>query len=126
MFPNPGPLNKAMGKPESLPGFLFSNPVVAGFFAMIILPVFGVAAAIFFAQLNTGTGSFDAARAGAIVAVLLGALIYGAITVSAVFLSEERAARLLFVLGGMIGIGVLIAFDVYVADYLRDVFFEGQ
>ena len=60
------------------------------------------------------------------MAVLLGALIYGAIAVSAVFLSEERAARLLFVLGGMIGIGVLIAFDVYVADYLRDVFFEGR
>ena len=86
---------------------------------MMVLPVVGVATVFFFAQLNTGVSSYEAARAGAAVAALVGVVIYGTIAISAIFLPEERSARLLFVFGGLIGLGVLVVIDVYATDYVR-------
>ncbi len=122
MFPNPGPAIKAAGRADALPAFLFSHPMTAGFFGMVMLSVFGAAAASFFSLVEPGMGSvdlFEAGRAGAIVAVMLGVIIYSGVFISALFLPEERTVRLLFVLGGAIGLGALVALDLYVADTIR-------
>ncbi|PQA86832.1 hypothetical protein [Hyphococcus luteus] len=122
MFPNPKPVVDAVAKLGGLPGFLFSNPIIAGFFCMIMLPVFGAVAALFFSFVEPGVGGvelFEGARAGAMVAVMLGAVIYSAIFISTLFLPEERTARLQFALGGAIGLGVLVGLDVVVADAAR-------
>lgn len=127
MFPNAKPAVDAINRLGGLPGFFFSNPLVAGFFAMIMLPVFGGVAALFFSFAEPGIGGvelFEAARIGAMLAVALGLVIYAGVFVSALFLPEERTVRMMFFLGGVMGIGALAALDIYAADAVRAAIIE--
>jgi hypothetical protein len=121
MFPNPKPAVDAVGRLGALPGFLFAHPIVAGFFAMLMLPVFGVAASAFFASLGPAgfVDLIEIVRIGARLATAFGVIIFAAIFLSAFFMREERAVRLQFFLGGMLGLCVLVASDLYIVDEIR-------
>lgn len=122
MFPNPKPAVDAVDRLGGLPGIFFSSPLVAGFFAMIMLPVFGGVAGAFFSFIEPGIGGvelFEAGRAGAMLAVALGLVIFAGVFVSALFLPQERTSRLMFFFGGAVGLGALVALDAYASDAVR-------
>lgn len=106
-----------------LPAFFFSNPFVAGFLAVIMAAIFGAVAALFliaFFSSGDALELFSAARWGAIIAVVISAFSLLGIAVSALFQWEEARARLLFVLGGGVGIGLLIIVDLSASEAIRD------
>ena len=116
------PLFKATDKPGALPGFLFANPLFAGFFAMIMAAVFGAVLMMFLA-LGHGGGYwvtlFDSARIGAVFAMLIGFIVLVVMTFRARRSYEDRRVRLLFVLGGYLGLASLIACDLILLERLR-------
>jgi hypothetical protein len=119
------PLIDAVSRLGPLPAFLFSNPVFVGFFAMLMCPVFGAVFALFQVA-GRGTVNaltlFEAARWGAIIGVIWGALIFIGIAVSAFHHQDEKRYRLLFVLGGALGVAFLVITDRLALEALRDWF----
>ena len=116
------PLIDAVSRLGALPGFLFAHPIAAGFFAVVMCPVFG---AVFMLFQIAGRGAvealelFEAARIGAIGGLILAAVIFMGIAVSAYFEREEAKFRLLFVAGGVLAIVLLTAADRLAVDALR-------
>ena len=121
------PLIKSVERLSPLPGFLFANMVVAGFFAMLMCPVFGAVFAMFWGSVGSGSdtlGLFYFVHSGAIAGLIAGALVFVGIAVSAFREPEERAPRMQFFYGGVITAGLLfvvdmLAFDLMV-EYFRD------
>ena len=115
------PLIKAVERLGPLPGWLFSNPIFAGFFAMMMVPVFGAVFFSFWATLGTveARALFEAARLGAIAATILGTVILLGMIISAFGEPEERTNRLQFVLGGVMALGFLVMMDFLFLDELR-------
>ncbi|NOX83038.1 MAG: hypothetical protein GXP06_08650 [Alphaproteobacteria bacterium] len=118
------PLIVAASQMGPLPAFLFSNPVFAGFFAMLMCPVFGAVFALFQASIGTVNALilFEASRLGAIVGAVIGAFVFIIIAVSAFSHRDEMKYRLLFVFGGVLGIVFLVILDRFTLEYLRDWF----
>ncbi len=121
------PLIDAVSRLGPLPAFLFSHPIFTGFFAIVMCPVFGAAFMVFQAA---GYGSvealelFEAARIGAIIALILAAIILIGIAVSAFKEPEETTVRLQFVFGGFLAIAMLVTLDRLFLDALRSFFAE--
>jgi hypothetical protein len=112
-------LDAAAGR-DWLPGFLFSNPIVAGFFAIFMCAVFG--AVVFFFMIGGGGGDalhlFEIVRWGVIAGLGIGAVALFVIAVTA-SASEDRAYHLQFVFGGVLAIVGFVTFDVLMIDRLR-------
>jgi len=119
------PLIDAFSQSGPLPAFLFSNPVFIGFFAMFMCPVFGAVFALFQVA---GRGEvealvlFEAARWGAIIAVILAAVIFLSIAVNAFSHQDEAKYRLRFVFGGVLGLAFLVIVDWLALEALREWF----
>jgi hypothetical protein len=117
------PLIDAVDRLGPLPNFLFSNPVVGGFFSMIMCAVFGGVIMLF---QSAGRGEvnvailFEWVRGGAIAGIVVGAVIHVGIAVSALFQKEEAQVRLSFVFGGWLGVGFLAMLDWIASDSLRE------
>jgi len=111
------PLIVAASRMGPLPAFLFANPVFAGFFAMLMCPVFGAVFALFQASVLTVDALilFEAARLGAII----GAFVFIIIAVSAFSHRDEMKYRLLFVFGGVLGLVFLVILDRLTLEALR-------
>jgi len=107
------PLIKAVERLGPLPGFLFAHPIVAGFFAMVMM---------FWGAFGTTSEVYQAMRLGALVLTAFGAMVFLSIFCSALFTPDEFAYRIQFVLGGVSGLAFIIAFDWLTADYLREYF----
>ncbi len=107
-----------------LPSFLFANPVFAGFFAMLMCPVFGAVFTLFHASIGTVNALilFEAARLGAIIGAIVGAFVFSIIAVSAHIHRDEMKYRLLFVFGGALGIAFLVILDRLTLEALREWF----
>ena len=119
------PLINAVSRLGPLPGFLFAHPVFTGFFAIIMCPVFG---AVFMLFQVAGRGEaealslFEAARIGAVGAIIVAAIILAGITVSAFRTPDEKVFRLQFVLGGVLAVAALVLADWLALDALRAYF----
>jgi hypothetical protein len=115
------PLIDAVSRLGPLPAFLFANPVFAGFFAMLMCPVFGAVFALFQASVGTVNALilFEASRLGAIVGAIIGAFVFSIIAVSAFSHRDEMKYRLLFVSGGVLGIIFLVILDRLTLEVLR-------
>ncbi len=118
------PLIDAVSRLGPLPAFLFSNPIFAGFFAMVMCPVFGAVFTLFQASIGTVDALilFEAARWGAIIGAIVGAFVFIIIAVSAFSHRDETRYRLLFVFGGVLGIVFLVTLDRLTLEALRDWF----
>ena len=79
---------------------------------------------MFWAAFGTTSEIYEAMRIGAIVLTVFGAMIFIGIFFNAFRDRDETANRLQFVLGGVLGLGFLFAFDVFTAEYLRE-YFDG-
>ena len=116
------PFFDAIFRIEPLPKFLFSNPIFAGFFCIIMCAIFGAVGVLFVAAAY-GTGDalelFELARWGAVVTVIFGAVILLGVAVSALFQWDEAKTRLLFVFGGVLGIALLAVVDRIALEALR-------
>ena len=115
------PLIDAASRMGPLPGFLFSNPFLAGFFSALMCAVFGATAMLF---LGLGHGAdrielFEAMRIGAAFGLILNVIVLAGAAISAFSNPEERSARLLFVFGGVLGIASVIAADHYAVEHVR-------
>ncbi len=121
------PLIIAVERLGPLPGFLFSNPIFTGIFALMMCAVFG---AVFMLFQTAGYGGvealilFDAARIGAIGGLIVGAIVLITIAFSAFREPDEKTYRLQFVLGGALGIVALVVVDWLTLDTLRAYFTE--
>lgn len=106
-----------------LPGFLFANPILAGFFAIIMCAVFGALMVLFLALLLgvvQALDLFEVLRWGAIAGLTIGAVALLVTLVRATFQRDEgRADRLQYVFGGILGIALLVAIDWLFLDTLR-------
>jgi hypothetical protein len=103
-----------------LPGFLFSNPIFAGFFAMIMCAMFGIVGALFLGGWSPhAVEVYDAARTGAAFTLIIGA---GALILAAIgaLRSEDRNARLHFVFGAAATIVLLVVADRTALQSVRD------
>lgn len=116
------PLFNAVSRLGPLPNFLFSNMIFVGFFAMVMCAVFG---GVFVAFQAAGHGAadfpvlFEAARWGGIIGVIIGAVTFISIGVSAFYTPEEAKVRLLFVFGGVLAIATLVISDHLALEPLR-------
>ncbi|MEM8770173.1 MAG: hypothetical protein AAGD92_00865 [Pseudomonadota bacterium] len=115
------PLLDAVDKLGPLPGWLFSNGVLAGFFAMIMVPVFGAVFTIFWGMLGTAEPAvlFEVALFGAALAIIVGLMIFAGIFISAFLIADERAGRLQFVLGGVLALLLMSAMSAVFLDDVR-------
>ncbi|MEO1136716.1 MAG: hypothetical protein AAFW68_08910 [Pseudomonadota bacterium] len=118
------PLIKAVEQLGPLPGFLFAHPVLAGFISMLMCPVFGVVVMMFWGMFGKAPEAYEAARLGAIILTAFAVMIFIGIFFNAFRDREETAARLQFVFGGAMALGVIIAFDGLTVDAFRS-YFEG-
>ena len=116
------PMIDAVSKVDPLPSFLFSNPFVAGFFAICMCAVFGAILALFyfFGGGDAAIGTFEVARGGAIFGLAIGAISLVATIVSALINPDERATQLLFVFGGVTAIAVFVSADILFLDAIRE------
>lgn len=108
------PFIKAASRSGPLPGFLFDNPVFAGFFAMIMCAVFGAVFAMFVGAIFGAEDAlplFEMARWGAIILVIFASFVFWGIAVSAFFEEEEKIFRLQFFFGGVLGGAFLVVLD---------------
>lgn len=119
------PLIKAVERLGPLPGFLFAHPIVAGFFAMFMCPIFGAVFVLFWSLTGTAPQVFEAMRIGAYVATAFSSLIFIGIFISAFREPDEKTYRLLFVLGGALCVAFLVLLDVMSVDYVR-AYVEGK
>ena len=119
------PLIDAATNPDPLPNFLFAHPVLTGFFALIMCPVFGAVFMLFQVAGRGGVEAlelFEAARVGTIVGAGVGAIILTGIAISAFREPDEKAFRLQFALGGLLAILILAVTDWLALDALRACF----
>lgn len=114
------PLIKAVERAGPLPGFLDRNPIFAGFFSMLMCPVFGAGFVMFWSLYGKALETFEAMRVGAIVATSFASLIFFGIFMSAIVNKDERAYRLQFFLGGALCVVMLIAVDYFSVDWIRE------
>ena len=116
------PLFRAAERLGPLPGVLFSSMISAGIVSILGCAVFG---AVFLLFQTMGRGSVDAVtvfndtRVGAIAGVAIGAIIHLFIALAAIVKPQEPEERLQFVLGGVIAIAALAAFDFLAVDHIR-------
>ncbi len=125
------PLIDAVEKLGPLPGFLFASMFAAGFFAIVMVAVFGVVFMLF--QVG-GRGFVDplllyeTARVGAYFAVAFGAAILIGISINASHLAKEEPedarGRHMFVHGGFAAAAFMIAADLLALEWLRAYFAE--
>lgn len=119
------PLIDAATNPDPLPNFLFMHPVLTGFFALIMCPVFG---AVFMLFQAAGYGAvealelFEASRIGAIGGAGVGVIILIGIAISAFRTPGEKSFRLQFTLGGMLAVAALVSIELFALDALRAYF----
>ena len=116
------PLIDAASRMGPLPGFLFSNPFLAGFFSAVMCAVCGACAVLMFASgwgADDGVEVFEPMRWGAIVGLLLNIIVLIGIAFSAGSDPEETRARLLFVLGGVTGVASLVIADRLALEHVR-------
>lgn len=114
------PFLDSASRPGPLPGFLFSGPLVAGFFAIFMCAVLGAVGALFLGGWSAwAVEVYDVARFGAALGLAVGAaaLLFTAV---AAMLSEDRTDRLLFVVGGVATILSLVVADQTVLQSVRD------
>ncbi len=113
------PLINAVSRLGALPGFLFANPMIAGFFAIVMTPVFGAVFTLFWGLLGTPEALklFDIALFGAAGALVFSAIILIGITISAYRDLDEKEVRLKFVTGGVLAIVMLIILALF---FLQD------
>lgn len=119
------PLIDAVEKLGPLPGFLFSNMVLAGLFSVLMCAVFcGVFMMFqFFGRGVADAGAlFEATRWGARLGVGLGMFIHLIIAGRAVMLDDpdEKQVRMRFVYGGALGVLTYFLLDILAFDALRD------
>ncbi len=113
------PFLDSASRPGPLPGFFFSNPVFAGFFAVIICAMFGVVGAFFLGGWSPDAQEvFDVARTGAVFTLIIGAvaLLFAAI---GALRSDDRNVRLLFVFSAAATIVMLAVADRTVLQSVR-------
>ncbi len=115
------PLIDAVEKLGPLPGWLFSHPALAGFFAIVMCPIFGAVFVFFWALIGNPdpVTLFNAMRTGGIVTTFLGAFVIVLITISGFREPDETANRLLFAAGGASALALLIAVDWFFKDDVR-------
>ena len=107
--PRVKPLAKAVENTGPLPGWLFSHPVIAGFFAMIMCPVFGGVSFMFWFSVGgqlVAVEYYSVFVSGGILGILIGAIVLLLIFASAFIDRDEAKYRMLFCLGGALGIAV--------------------
>lgn len=105
------PIIIAVERLGPLPGWLFAHPFIAGFFAIMMVPIFGAVFTVFWSMLGAPTAVelFDAAIYGAVGAMAFAAIILIGILISALFTPDERTPRALFVFGGFVAIALFFA-----------------
>ena len=109
MFPNGSPLVKAVSNLGPLLAWMFSHPVIAGFFALIMSPFFGGVSMIFWLSVGGQLDNAELVSAfifGGVLGIGVGAFVLFLIFAGAFFEPEEARYRLLFSLGGAFGITV--------------------
>lgn len=117
------PLINAMSRLGVLPGFLFSSPILAGFFALLLCGFIGAFCALF---QGIGHGAvvalqiFDFCREGAIIGIVIAIFIYAGITITVLFNRDEAKVRLQFVLVGLIALVSLVILDWLFLETVRD------
>lgn len=114
------PFLDSASRPGRLPGFLFSNPIFAGFFAMIMCAMFGIVGALFLGGWSPyAVEVYDAARTGAAFTLIIGA---GALILAAIgaLRSDDRNARLPFIVSAAATIALLVVADRTVLQTVRD------
>lgn len=112
------PLIDAVEKLGPLPGWLFSHPFLAGFFAILMVPIFGAVFAAFWGTLGAPSAIelFDAAVFGAIAAMIFAGVILLGILISVVLIPDERRPRLIFALGGFVAMTIFFAITLMFYD----------
>ena len=120
------PLIDAVDRLGPLPGFLFAHPIIAGFVAMIMCPIFGIFVMMFWGLFGTAEQIYEGARIGAYTLTAFAVMIFIGIFFNAFRDPEETATRLLFVLGGGIALVFIILFDLLTVDHFRTVFVGGK
>ncbi len=115
------PLIDAVDKLGPLPAWLFSHPALAGFFAIMMCPVFGAVFVFFWALIGNPdpVTLFNAMRAGGIATTFLGFFVLALITISGFREPDERANRLLFAFGGTGALTFLVVIDWLFKDDVR-------
>ena len=116
------PLIDAASRTGPPPGFLFSNPFLAGFFSAMMCAAFGAFAVLIFAIGYAADDSLEvleAMRWGAIAGLVLNIIVLIGIAFSAGAEPEETRARLLFVLGGVMGVVSLVIADRLALEHVR-------
>ncbi|MEM9013945.1 MAG: hypothetical protein AAGB02_02450 [Pseudomonadota bacterium] len=117
------PLLDAEEKLGPLPGFLFSHPLIAGFFAIMMCPIFGAIFVIFQSSIYGSVSPlqlYNSARIGAILATGFAFLVLLLIAFSALRKSEQIGYWLAFVFGGIVAIAALAAADALSRNYLLE------
>ena len=119
------PLFKAAERTGPLPSFLFSNPIVAGVFAMMMSAVCGAFFAVFQVA---GYGTVDmldlyeAIKWGAIIAMWVAVPIFLSIIIIGSSDPDESNYRVLFVVGGGVGVALLMFIDQRTHAFLSNWF----
>lgn len=119
------PLIDAASKLGPLPGFLFANPVISGFFSIVMSSVFAGVAVMFYMSVHgmgTNAGFATSFVLGGFAGAAFGAIVIFGIGVSALFNRQESGVRLAFAFGGVLGLIVstmiLLGLAIYVVPWL--------
>ncbi len=115
------PLIDAVEKLGPLPSWLFAHPFFTGFFAIMMVPIFGAVFTVFWSMLGgpNAVELFDAAIIGAVAATAISAIVLIGILISALFTPDERTPRALFVAGGFFATVLIFAVIVGFYDDVR-------
>lgn len=121
------PLIKAVEKLGPLPAFLFANPYIAGFVAVIGCAMFGGAFLLFWIGILGGGDAleiYQSLRVGAYGGLIVGALLLVLTAFRAVDGREEVADRIKFIFGGAIGVAGFLAIDALTVEFLTQYMFN--